>query len=204
MFAIIPTAGRVTRVLVVDMSGSMRRDDVNGARCRSDGVWMALARDFVKEQLEKLDRHDDNVDAQLVVDVVSVVLMIRDGAEVILKAEPMDWMLYNRFIDYREWSLIKPSGHGFNIPALEKAEELLELSRNIGSCSLSLVFFSDGKPSDVVVGGRPFYRQEKENKGPRHFATRGSNRGQVWTSLDGALCWHGGNGRKCCTTTYGR
>ncbi len=24
-------------VLVVDMSGSMRRDDVNGARCRSDG-----------------------------------------------------------------------------------------------------------------------------------------------------------------------
>jgi hypothetical protein len=26
-------------VLIVDMSGSMRRDDVNGARCRSDGVW---------------------------------------------------------------------------------------------------------------------------------------------------------------------
>jgi hypothetical protein len=26
-------------VLVVDMSGSMRRDDISGARCRSDGVW---------------------------------------------------------------------------------------------------------------------------------------------------------------------
>ena len=39
-------------VLVVDMSGSMRNDDVNGARCRSDGVWMALARDYVKNQLK--------------------------------------------------------------------------------------------------------------------------------------------------------
>jgi len=26
-------------VLVVDMSGSMRKDDISGARCRSDGVW---------------------------------------------------------------------------------------------------------------------------------------------------------------------
>ena len=33
-------------VLVVDMSGSMRRDDVNGGRCRSDGVWIALASDY--------------------------------------------------------------------------------------------------------------------------------------------------------------
>ena len=30
----------------------MRRDDINGARCRSDGVWIALARDFIKRQLE--------------------------------------------------------------------------------------------------------------------------------------------------------
>ena len=36
-------------VLIVDLSGSMRKDDVNGARCRSDGVWMALARDYVKK-----------------------------------------------------------------------------------------------------------------------------------------------------------
>jgi hypothetical protein len=43
-------------VLVIDMSGSMRRDDVNGARCRSDGVWMALARDYVKAQLKKKAR----------------------------------------------------------------------------------------------------------------------------------------------------
>ena len=38
-------------VLVVDMSRSMRSDDVNGARCRSDGVWMSLARDYIKKPL---------------------------------------------------------------------------------------------------------------------------------------------------------
>ena len=34
-------------VFVVDMSGSMRRDDVNGARCRSDAVFTAMARDYI-------------------------------------------------------------------------------------------------------------------------------------------------------------
>ena len=54
-------------VLVVDMSGSMRRDDVNGARCRSDGVWMALARDYVKEPLTTNVRSSRT-------DLISVVL----------------------------------------------------------------------------------------------------------------------------------
>ena len=35
------------------MSGSMRFDDVQGALCRSHGVWTALARNFIKDQLEQ-------------------------------------------------------------------------------------------------------------------------------------------------------
>ena len=46
-------------ILIVDMSGSMRRDDVNGARCRSDGVWMALARDYIKIPLERKQRTEN-------------------------------------------------------------------------------------------------------------------------------------------------
>jgi hypothetical protein len=42
---------------------------------------------------------------------------------------------------------LKPKGHGFYKPALEKASELLSIA-NQGSCVLSLLFFSDGKPSD--------------------------------------------------------
>jgi hypothetical protein len=93
-------------VLVIDMSGSMRRDDVNGGRCRSDGVWMALARDYVGRELEKKTRS--------CTDLISVVLM-RDRGEVVMRAEPTDWVLYNTLVDLREWDKIRPSGPGNTI-----------------------------------------------------------------------------------------
>ena len=125
-------------VLVVDMSGSMRRDDVNGARCRSDGVWMALARDYVKKQL------DERIATPQ--DLVSVVVM-KDTADIPMVLEPMDWVLYNKLVDMREWSELRPSGPGNYMPALETAERLLAINPH-SSCALSLMFFSDGKPSD--------------------------------------------------------
>ena len=82
-------------VFVVDMSGSMREDDVNGARCRSDGVWTTLAKDFVQKQLE--------AETCSVYDVVSVVLM-REEAEVVIECEPIDWVLYNKLVSFREVS----------------------------------------------------------------------------------------------------
>jgi hypothetical protein len=125
-------------VLVVDMSGSMRRDDVNGARCRSDGVWIALARDFVKKQLGRK--------TATMYDLVSVVLM-NETAEAVMVCYPMHWYIYNKFVRFREWKTIRPRGPGNYLPALEKAEKLLDKNSS-ASCSLSLLFFSDGKPSD--------------------------------------------------------
>ena len=125
-------------VLVVDMSGSMRADDVNGARCRSDGVWLALARDYVKDLLTKGLRGPN--------DLISVVSM-KEDAEVIIRCEPTSWTLYNKLLGLREWKQLRPSGHGFYLPALATAEELLSCNAN-ASCALSLLFFSDGKPSD--------------------------------------------------------
>lgn len=125
-------------VLVIDMSGSMRTDDVNGARCRSDGVWMALARDYVKDLLVKNLRGPT--------DVISVIIM-KEEADIIINCEPTSWVLYNNLIDLREWTKLKPSGHGYYLPAIEKAEQQLLCNSN-ASCALSLLFFSDGKPSD--------------------------------------------------------
>ena len=125
-------------VLVVDMSGSMRRDDVNGAKCRSDGVWMSLARDYVKVPLENGTRRQT--------DLISVIVM-RDEAEVLLAMEPTDWCLYNKLVELREWEEMRPSGHGNYMPALDMAQQLLNLNTK-GSCALALLFFSDGKPSD--------------------------------------------------------
>ena len=76
-------------VLVVDMSGSMRSDDVNGARCRSDGVWMALARDYVKNQLKNGARDKK--------DLISIIVM-KEEAETIMYAEPTTWVLYNKLV----------------------------------------------------------------------------------------------------------
>jgi Mg-chelatase subunit ChlD len=125
-------------VLVVDMSGSMRKDDVNGSRCRSDGVWMSLARDYIKIPLENGTRRET--------DVISVIIM-REEAEILLACEPTDWCLYNKFLDLREWEQLKPYGHGFYMPALVMAQKILDLNTK-GSCALALLFFSDGKPSD--------------------------------------------------------
>ena len=118
-------------VLVVDMSGSMRADDVDGARCRSDGVWTCLARDFIKSQLEDGKKS--------LLDLVSIVLM-RDEAEVIMECEPCDYVLYNKLVDLREWINNRPSGHGNYVPALDQAEKLLNKNKS-GSCAVSLFFF---------------------------------------------------------------
>ena len=80
-------------VLVVDMSGSMRDDDVDGARCRADGVWTTLARDFVKGQLENKTCS--------VYDLVSVVVM-RSTASVVIEYEPITYVLYNKLVKFRE------------------------------------------------------------------------------------------------------
>lgn len=82
-------------VMIVDMSGSMREDDVNGARCRADGVWTTLARNYVKQQLES--------ESCSLHDVVSVVAMRKSGT-VVAEYEPMDWVLYNKLIKLREVS----------------------------------------------------------------------------------------------------
>jgi hypothetical protein len=44
-----PETWRSHTVMVLDMSGFMRRDDLDGAKCRSDGVWLILARDFISK-----------------------------------------------------------------------------------------------------------------------------------------------------------
>ena len=82
-------------VIVVDMSGSMREDDVNGARCRADGVWTTLARNFCRSQLES--------QSNSLYDIVSVIAM-RKTAKVLISSEPLTWVLYNKFVNFREVS----------------------------------------------------------------------------------------------------
>ncbi len=128
-------------VLVVDMSGSMRKDDVNGARCRSDAIFLSIARNYVQQPLMAKTRSKK--------DLITIITM-KDDANVVIECEPTDWVLYNKLIDMREWSQLRPAGPGNYIPALDEAERML-MRNTRGGCALSLMFFSDGKPSDKCV-----------------------------------------------------
>jgi hypothetical protein len=97
---------------------------------------MCLARDYIRKPLEQKTRSHT--------DLISVIVM-SDTARAVLQYEPMNWVLYNKVLEMRNWSALRPKGAGNYMPALELAENLLLQS---GSCSLSLLFFSDGRPSD--------------------------------------------------------
>ena len=85
-------------VFVVDTSGSMRRDDVSGARCRSDAIWTAICRDYVASRLTTKVRRGEVAGAYT--DVVSIVLM-NDTATTIVTAESLDWSLYNKILEFQ-------------------------------------------------------------------------------------------------------
>jgi len=130
-------------VIVIDISGSMREADIWGARTRLAASWIAIALDFLAHRLE--------TGAASAMDVMSVVTMGED-ATIVLKERPSSWVLYNQIVKiYSQYhnspNAIVPRGHGFYLPSLETAEELLTTNMN-ASCALLLTFLSDGRPSD--------------------------------------------------------
>jgi hypothetical protein len=128
-------------VVVVDQSGSMRNTDATGGVTRSDLTWLMLAIIMVGRQLKTGERK--STDAFSLVDM-------RDTGEVLLRAQPYDWILYNKLVDFLRTST--PLGPGNYIPALTAAERLLFLNK-YGGCALMLTFLSDGRPSDKAKKG---------------------------------------------------
>ncbi|CAM9860700.1 unnamed protein product [Scytosiphon promiscuus] len=130
-------------VLVVDQSASMKTCDIFDFRNRSMAVFGMLAIDFVAKQRISGEATDK--------DVVSLVLM-RNEAEVVFEREPMGLVLYNRLVGLHDDGV--PRSHGNFLPALDEAKRLLN-SQVHGGCALSLLFLSDGRPSDHVTLGLP-------------------------------------------------
>ena len=126
---------------MVDYSGSMRRDDINGARCRSDAVWTAIARDYIASQLSTL-KH--GVASGTYTDVISVILMSNE-ATTVMDNKALTWSLFNDILEFKSWDEYRPSRAGNYLPALQTAKLLLAQNK---ACPVSLMFMSDGKPSD--------------------------------------------------------
>ena len=132
-------------VIIVDQSGSMRKRDVDGGASRSDSVWLSLAIDFVRKQLENGEATST--------DVVSIVIM-NSTSRMVVDRQPMDWLLYNRIVKLLRTQ--EPCFDGNYGPALDLAEELLAFNVE-GRFAVSLFFFSDGRPSDKISPG--FHRR---------------------------------------------
>ena len=123
-------------VIVVDQSGSMRKTDVEGGATRSDAVWITLALTWVQDEIFAGTRTST--------DVLSVVSM-RNNSELIVDAEPVDWLLFNKLIAFLRTSM--PGEHGNYVQAINLADKCL-MRNTVGSCALALLFSSDGKPSE--------------------------------------------------------
>jgi hypothetical protein len=133
--------------IVIDQSGSMREADVNGFRSRSHASYGVLALDFVAEQLSTHNGDD------LLVESVTVIEMRNEG-EIILERQPFDWVLFNALVQRPNDS--RPYSHGNFNPSLLLVKDLIlkeynSLKDKVEKEELpnfTLVFLSDGKPSD--------------------------------------------------------
>ena len=135
-------------VLLVDMSASMGKSDMNGHKSRSRGVHYFLAENFIANRLYPVEHDKIGGESLSFTDVVTLIEM-RESATVVFECEPISWDLYNRFHELREESNTREHGNYFN--AFQEAFYLLA-KYDHNKCAACLFFFSDGAPSD-------FYQQ---------------------------------------------
>ena len=150
-------------VAVVDQSGSMRNTDVEGGATRSDAVWITLALTWVDAEIKAGSRKST--------DVMSVVSM-RNNSEVVVDAEPVDWILFNKLVSLLRES--EPNQGGNYLAAIDLAEQCL-IRNTMGSCATALLFFSDGRPSERMPRVQPYRKSyQKLKRGGAVYTTKDS------------------------------
>ena len=132
-------------VLIVDMSGSMRKSDMNGHKTRAKGVYNTIAEDFISSRLYPAELGSIGGSQVAFTDVVTLIEM-RSTATVVFECEPISWQLYNRFNDLHDCN--RPRDHGNYFESLQCAFDIIRKQLHDARCALCLLFFSDGAPSD--------------------------------------------------------
>ncbi|KAJ1471509.1 hypothetical protein T484DRAFT_1843858 [Baffinella frigidus] len=142
-------------VLVVDASGSMRKDDVSGYPSRTSAVYDCLVKDFLTPQLQLLAGRGGGESSAIV-----TLIEMSDAATVIFEREPLYASLEGLF---RQQMRTTARNHGNYLPGQEAREgqqegHSVEVRRGlaVGQMLLAhyptlfLIFMSDGAPSDHV------------------------------------------------------
>jgi hypothetical protein len=134
-------------VLIVDMSGSMRKSDMQGHKSRAKGVYFTIAEDFIASRLLPAELGRLGGGEVTNTDVVTLIEM-RSTATVVFECEPISWQLYNRFIDLHDCS--RPRDHGRYFESFQCAFEIIRKQTHDIRCAVCVFFFSDGAPSDPI------------------------------------------------------
>ena len=126
-------------VVVVDSSGSMRKNDVPGFPTRTAAVYESLNRDYVRPQLDAA-----RAGGMQLGQVIVTLIEMSDDATVLHERVPIDEALFDA-LDERKTS--RARSHGNYLPALDKVFEVLRKDATTQT-QLFLLFLSDGAPSD--------------------------------------------------------
>ena len=154
-------------VLVVDMSESMKKADMNGYKTRARGVYFNLAEEFIAARLHPVENGMMSGVNTRFTDVVTLIEM-RDRPTVVFEAEPIGWNLYNLFV---ERALANDaSNHGNYLQSVESAFHHLLRSANLQpKCGLCLFVFSDGRPSDTWMEHGRFLKRSEISEFPSNL-----------------------------------
>ena len=131
-----PTGSHV--VLVVDHSGSMRRDDVPGYATRTAAVYDSLARDLVEGQVQGRSKAEG---------MAVTLLEMSDDTVAVFENSALDKGLAKKL---RKMGKRRARSHGNYLPALDAVLGLLYEDAVATKRQLFLIFLSDGAPSDHV------------------------------------------------------
>ena len=138
-------------VLIVDMSTSMSKADMNGHKSRARGVYYTIAEDVISVRLHDPEFGKIGGDNTTFTDVVTLIEM-RNEATIVFEREPISWQLYNRFCSLRDQQDTKQ--HGNYYPSFASAFNILRAHLTDANCALCIFFFSDGAPSDLSTSSR--------------------------------------------------
>ena len=152
-------------VLIVDMSTSMSKADMNGHKSRARGVYYNIAEDVISVRLHPPEFGKIGGDNSTFTDVVTLIEM-RNEATVVFEREPISWQLYNRFCSLREQQDTRQ--HGNYYPSFQSAFGILGAHMSDPNCALCIFFFSDGAPSDFSTSSK-FSWMSKENTFPNNL-----------------------------------
>jgi Alpha-kinase family len=129
-------------VIVVDTSGSMRTSEFLGPPSdrASTSIWVSEVLYYLAQRLECGSARDT--------DVISIISM-GEEPDMLVREQPCTWVLYNEILELHKLShLLQDRDERHFLPSLAQAEELFTGSTIKASGPNTLLFLSDGTPSD--------------------------------------------------------